>query len=160
AVPLHSPSLARWGQRLGEEQLVALLQESLSVAHRSGAIETKDLERVVVDTTVQEKAIAHPTDARLMHRAIEKLVDLAKRKGVKLRQSYLRLAKRAAIMVGRYTHAHQFNRAKRELKFLRIRLGRLIRDINRKLADAPDLAKRFAPLRDLAVKIRFQRQRQ
>jgi hypothetical protein len=64
----------------------------------------------VVDTTVQGKAVAHPTDARLTHRAIEKLVDLAKREGVKLRQRYLRLAKRAAIMVGRYTHAHQFKR--------------------------------------------------
>jgi hypothetical protein len=53
------------------------LQESLSVAHRSGAIQTKDLERVVVDTTVQEKAIAHPTDARLTHRAIEKLTPAA-----------------------------------------------------------------------------------
>ena len=73
------------------------------MAHRTGAIESKDLERVVVDTTVQEKAIAHPTDARLTHRAIEKLVALAKREGVELRQSYLRLAKRAAIMVGRYT---------------------------------------------------------
>jgi IS5 family transposase len=49
----------------------------LSVAHRTGAIESKDLERVVVDTTVQEKAIAPPTDARLTHRAIEKLVELA-----------------------------------------------------------------------------------
>src|SRR5262249_61539199 len=80
-------------------------QESLSVAHRTGAIDTKDLERVAIDTTVQEKAIAHPTDARLTHRAIEKLGELAKREGVELRQSYLRLAKRAAIMVGRYTHA-------------------------------------------------------
>ena len=84
------------------------------MAHRTGAIETKDLERVVVDTTVQEKAIAHPSDARLMHRAIERLVDLAKREGVELRQSYLRVAKRAAIMVGRYTHAHQFKRARRD----------------------------------------------
>jgi hypothetical protein len=49
------------------------------VAHRTKAIETRDLERVVVDTTVREKAIAHPTDARLIHRAIEKLVDLARR---------------------------------------------------------------------------------
>src|SRR5262249_36290781 len=106
----------RWRQRLGEEQIVALLQESLSVADRTGAIDTKDLERVAIDTTVQEKAIAHPTDARLTHRAIEKLVELAKREGVELRQSYLRLAKRAAIMVGRYTHAHQFKRARRELK--------------------------------------------
>jgi hypothetical protein len=63
--------------------------------------------------------IAHATDARLAHRAIEKLVDLAKREGVELRQSFLRLAKRAAIMIGRCTHAHQFKRARRELKFLR-----------------------------------------
>ena len=127
--PFDRSSLTRWRQRLGEEQIAALLQESLSVAHRTGAIESKDLERVVVDTTVQEKAIAHPTDARLTHRAIEKLVEMAKREGVELRQSYLRVAKRAAIMVGRYTHAHQFKRARRQLKFLRTRLGRIIRDV-------------------------------
>ncbi len=107
--------MTRWRQRLGEEQLVALIQESLSVAHKTGAIGPKDLERVVVDTTVQPKAVAHPTDARLMHRAITKLVELAKRNRVPLRQSYLRLAKRAAIMVGRYTHAHQFKRARPQL---------------------------------------------
>ena len=73
-LPFDRSSLTRWRQRLGEEQIVALLQESLSVAHRTGAIDIKDLERVAIDTTVQEKAIAHPTDARLTHRAIEKLV--------------------------------------------------------------------------------------
>ena len=57
---------------------------------------------MVVDTTVQPKAVAHPTDARLMYRAIEKLVALAKRRGVPLRQSYIRVAKQASIMVGRY----------------------------------------------------------
>jgi IS5 family transposase len=145
---------------LGEEQIAALLQESLSVAHRAGAIETKDLERVVVDTTVQEKAVAHPTDARLTHRAIEKLVDLAKREGVELRQSYLRLAKRAAIMVGRYTHAHQFKRARRELKFLRTRLGRIIRDIRRQIDGNPVLEDRFGSLLDLASRVRQQEQRQ
>src|SRR5579872_2863070 len=159
-LPFDRSSLTRWRQRLGEEQLVALLQESLSVAHRTGAIETKDLERVVVDTTVQEKAIAHPTDARLIHRAIEKLVDLAKREGVKLRQSYLRLAKHAAINVGRYTHAHQFKRARRQLKFLRTRLGRIIRDIRRKIEGNPVLEDRFGPLLDLASRVRRQEQRQ
>jgi transposase, IS5 family len=159
-LPFDRSSLTRWRQRLGEEQLTALLQESLSVAHRSGAIQTKDLERVVVDTTVQEKAIAHPTDARLTHRAIEKLVDLAKREGVKLRQSYLRLAKRAAIMVGRYTHAHQFKRARRQLKFLRTRLGRIIRDIRRKIEGNTALEDRFGPLLDLASRVRRQEQRQ
>ena len=160
AAPFDRSSLTRWRQRLGEEQIAALLQESLSVAHRAGAIETKDLERVVVDTTVQEKAVAHPTDARLTHRAIEKLVDLAKREGVKLRQSYLRLAKRAAVMVGRYTHAHQFKRARRELKFLRTRLGRIIRDIRRQIDGDPALEDRFGPLLDLASRVRQQEQRQ
>ena len=160
AAPFDRSSLTRWRQRLGEEQIAALLQESLSVAHRAGAIETKDLERVVVDTTVQEKAVAHPTDARLTHRAIEKLIGLAKREGVKLRQSYLRLAKRAAIMVGRYTHAHQFKRARRELKFLRTRLGRIIRDIRRQIDGNAVLEDRFGPLLDLASRVRQQEQRQ
>ncbi len=133
-LPFDRSSMTRWRQRLGEEQLVALIQESLSVAHKTGAIGPKDLERVAVHTTVQPKAVAHPTDARLMHRAITKLVvGLAKRNRVPLRQSYLRLAKRAAVMVGRYTHAHQFKRARRQLKFLRTRLGRIIRDTRRKI---------------------------
>jgi len=159
-LPFERSSLTHWRQRLGEEQLVALLQESLSVAHKTGALATKDLERVVVDTTVQPKAIAHPTDARLCHRAIEKLVDLARRNDVPLRQSYRRVAKRAAIMVGRYTHAHQFKRARRELKFLRIRLGRVIRDIRRKIAGNDALGERFANLLALAGRVRFQDHRQ
>jgi transposase, IS5 family len=159
-LPFDRSSLTRWRQRLGEEQLVALIQESLSVGHKTGALETKDLERVVVDTTVQPKAVAHPTDARLLHRAIVKLVALAKRHDVRLRQSYLRVAKRASIMVGRYTHAHQFKRARRELKFLRTRLGRLIRDIARGIDGNAELQERFGPLLDLAVKVRLQDQRQ
>ena len=158
--PFDRSSMTRWRQRLGEEQLVALIQESLSVAHKLKAIETKDLQRVAVDTTVQPKAIAHPTDARLMHRALVKLVALAKREGVVLRQSYLRVAKRAAIMVGRYIHAHQFKRARRALKFLRTRLGRVIRDINRKTEGRPELEARFRSLLDLAIRVRLQDQRQ
>jgi IS5 family transposase len=159
-LPFDRSSLTRWRQRLGEEQLAALLQESVAVAHKTGALATQDLERVAVDTTVQEKAIAHPTDARLTHRAIEKLADLARREGVTLRQSYLRVAKRAAIMVGRYTHAHQFKRARRELKFLRTRLGRIIRDVRRKIEGDTALEERFARLLALAHRVRHQDQHQ
>jgi len=141
---------------LGGGDLAALLQESLSVAHKSGALETKDLERVAVDTTVQPKAVAHPTDARLMYRAIEKLVALAKREGVPLRQSYIRVGKWASIMVGRYTHAHQFKRARRMLKFLRTRLGRLIRDISRKIDGDAELEAVFGPLLSLATRVSQQ----
>jgi len=159
-LPFERSSLTHWRQRLGEEQLVALVQESLSVAHRTGALATRDLERVVVDTTVQPKAIAHPTDARLCHRALEKLVDLAKRNGVPLRQSYRRVAKRAVIMIGRYTHAQQFKRARRQLRFLRTRLGRVIRDIRRRIDGNEALKQRFANLLALAHRVRFQDHRQ
>ena len=159
-LPFERSSLTRWRQRLGEEPLTALLQESLSVAHKLGALATRDLERVVVDTTVQPKAIAHPTDARLCHRALDKLVALARRHGVRLRQSYVRVAKRAAIMVGRYSHAHQFKRARRQLKFLRTRLGRVARDIRRKIAGDEGLQARFAALLALAMRVRFQDHRQ
>src|ERR1700758_3553403 len=159
-LPFDRSSLTHWRQRLGEEQLQALLQESLSVAHKTEALATCDLERVVVDTTVQPKAIAHPTDARLCHHALQKLIKLARRHGVRLRQSYVRVAKRAAIMVGRYTHAHQFKRARRELKFLRTRLGRVIRDIRRKIAGDPALIEHFAELLGWAVRVRFQDHRQ
>ena len=96
--PFDRSSLTRWRQRLGEEHITALLQESLSVAHRTGAIEIKDLERVAVDTTVQDKAITHPSDARLTHRAIEKLVEPAKREGVEL------LAELSAARQARHHH--------------------------------------------------------
>ncbi len=79
---------------------------------------------------------------------------------INLRHPLVRLAKRAAIMVGRYIHAHQFKRARRALKFLRTRLGRLIRDIGRKIEGDPALEERFAPLLALAVRVRFQEARQ
>ena len=85
---------------------------------------------------------------------------LAKRNGVPLRQSYVRVAKRAAIMVGRYSHAHQFKRARRALKFLRTRLGRVIRDITRKIEGDAELAARFTPLLDRARRVRLQDHRQ
>jgi IS5 family transposase len=68
-----------------------------------------------------------------MHRAIVMLGALARKHGVKLRQSYIRVAKGTAIMVGRYAHAKQWKRHCRALKLLRTRLGRLIRDIRRKI---------------------------
>lgn len=153
-------SLTRWRQRLGEEQLAALLQESLSVAHRSGALATKDLERVVVDTTVQSKNVTFPTDVKLTHKAIVMLGRLARKHGVPLRQSYVRVAKRAAIMAGRYAHAKQFKRHNRELKFLRIRLGRVIRDIRRKTEGDEDLKAIFAVPLSRASQLRRQKQRQ
>jgi Transposase domain (DUF772) len=121
-------SLTRWRNRMGEERLQPLLQESLSVATKIRAIKPSELSRVIVDTTVQPKNVTFPTDAKLLNRAREKLVRLAKLRGVALRQSYARVGKFALIQHQRYAHAKQFKRANRMLKKLRTLLGRVIRD--------------------------------
>lgn len=157
--PHERSDLSHWRKRLGDK-LEILLAESLRVAHHSGALRTKDLKRVTVDTTVQPKAITFPTDAKLMHAAIKGLNRLARKHGVQLRQSYLRIAKRAAMMAGRYAHAKQFNRHRRQLRILRTRLGRLIRDIRRKIAGQEHLAVAFEVPLSRASQIRFQEQRQ
>ena len=157
--PHERSDLSHWRKRLGDK-LDLLLAESLRVAHDSGALRTRDLARVTVDTTVQPKNIAFPTDAKLLHAAIKGLNRLARRHGVRLRQSYVRVAKQAAMMAGRYAHAKQFNRHHREVRFLRTRLGRLIRDIRRKIAGHEPIEAAFESPLSRASQIRSQRQRQ
>src|SRR6185369_16357231 len=157
--PHERSDLSHWRKGLGNK-LELLLAESLRVAHQSGALRTRDLKRVTVDTTVQPKDITFPTDAKLLHAAIQGLNRLAQKHGVRLRQSYVRIAKRAAMMAGRYAHAKQFNRHRRQLRLLRIRLGRLIRDIRRKIAGQEHIAAAFEAPLARASQIRSQQQRQ
>ena len=157
--PHERSDLSHWRKRLGEK-LELLLAESLRVAHASGALRTADLARVTVDTTVQPKAISFPTDAKLLHAAIKGLNRLAQKHRVRLRQSYARVAKHAAMMAGRYAHAKQFNRHRRQLRILRTRLGRLIRDIRRKIAGQEHIAAALEAPLARASQIRSQQQRQ
>ena len=157
--PHERSDLSHWRKRLGDG-LEILLAESLRIAHASGALRTRDLARVTVDTTVQPKNITFPTDAKLLHAAIKGLVRLTKKHGVRLRQSYLRVAKRVAMMAGRYAHAKQFNRHRRELRLLRSRLGRIVRDIRRKIAGKAELEAAFEWPLARAAQIRSQQQRQ
>ncbi len=158
--PFDRSSMTRWRQRMGEERLLALIQESLALATRTGAAKPADFRQVIVDTTVQEKAITFPTDAKLMHRARERLVRLAKATGIVLRQSYARVGKRALIKYQRYAHAKQFKRANRALRRIRTLLGRVIRDITRKIKGNERLEGLFARPLALARRVKDQRQRQ
>jgi IS5 family transposase len=93
-----------------------LLTETLSTAKREQALRDSEVKRVHVDTTVQEKAIAFPTDARLYHKARRASVRAAGAAGINLRQTYVRLGKQALARQGRYAHARQMKRARREAK--------------------------------------------
>ena len=151
--PIHPTSMTRWRKRVGADRLAELLEETIALAKREGQVSQRDLERVNVDTTVQEKNITYPTDSKLMYRAIQKLVGAARSRKIKLRQSYLRVGKIAAVKVSRYAHARQFKRMQRSLRKLRTYVGRLIRDIRRKTSH-PDEA--LATLLARADRVRQQ----
>ena len=110
-----------------------MLQETTAIALKEKQVTTLELAQVNVDTTVQEKNITHPTDSKLYHTALVKLAKAAKNRGVRLRQTYLRVSKQAAIMVSRYAHAKQFQRMRRKLKKLKTWLGRVLRDLRRRV---------------------------
>ena len=142
-VPHERSGLSHWRNRLGADILDAMLRESLTVAQDAGALSKRDMEVVTVDTTVQEKSVRFPTDAALLYTALVKLGAEARAAGIKLRQSYVRVGKRAQIMAGRYAHAKQYKRMRKQLKFLRNRLGRVIRDVERNTANDPEISGAF-----------------
>lgn len=163
--PFDRSSMTRWRKRLGEDKLTELIKESLATAHRTGALRLKNVKRVTVDTTVQPKNITFPTDAKLLYASIVRLGSLCRRHGVKLRQSYVRVGKFALIKAQRYAPswwkwAKQFKRHRGQVKFLRVRLGRVIRDIRRKIAGNEALEATFEDELSMAVQLRLQNKRQ
>jgi IS5 family transposase len=156
--PIDPTSLTRWRKRIGEEGVEWLLTKTIEAARASGAVGEQSLEQVAVDTTVMEKAIAHPTDSRLVERARAQLVDLAREAGIELRQSYARLAPRLAAQVGRYAHAKQFKRMRKALRTLKGYTGRVLRDLRRQLGEIPAGPLRERVLDKLVLVSRLLRQ--
>jgi transposase, IS5 family len=141
-LPIDPSSLTRWRGRIGEEGVEWLLTQTIRAGQKSGLIDEDSAKRVAVDTTVMEKNVAYPTDARLYERARDQLADLAQEAGVELRQSYARLAPRLALQVGRYAHAKQFKRMRKALKKLKGYTSRIMRHLRRHVQDIPEGALR------------------
>lgn len=152
-LPFDRSSMTRWRRRIGTDDLELLLAETIAVAIKTKAVSERQLERITVDTTVQTKAVAHPTDSHLILRAIEWLNRLAKRHGIGLRQPFLRVATRARREVARLLHTGGHKQGLRWLKKMRTWLGRLIRDIRRKIGSDPTLEAAFATVLERAERI-------
>jgi transposase, IS5 family len=135
-LPCDPTHLVRFRQALGEAGVEELLATTIAAAVQMKAVTPVEFERVIVDTTVLEKAIAYPTDSRLLEVARARLVQLAQRAGLALKQTYERERKSLRRRAGGYAHAKQFKRLRRVLKRQRAVLGRLLRDIERKLTGA------------------------
>jgi len=155
-LPIDPSLMTRWRKRIGSEEMEKVLKATVEMALESGTVKPSSLERVTIDTTVQEKAIAHPTDSRLYLKALQALVRQAKKADITLRQSHTRLAKKASAKAGRYAHARQYKRMRRELKCLRTYLGRVYRDVGRKIAGDSEQEAHFARLLGLVERLLAQ----
>lgn len=136
--PTDSSSLTRWRKRIGEEGVETLLMVSIDAARKIGMMKASSVDRVIVDTTVMPKAIAHPIDSRLLEKSRQHLVKLAQDNGIALRQNYNREAHRLATQVGRYAHVNQYRRMKKTLRTLKTRVGPVHWEISRKFDQIPE----------------------
>jgi transposase, IS5 family len=161
--PCDATQIGRFRTALGEDGLEQLLKATIDAAAAMKLVKPEDCERVTVDTTVQEKAIAHPVDSRLLEIARHKVVSKAKRAGITLKQTFAKQAKTLRRQAGGYAHAKQFKRLQRTVKRQRTILGIVMREVQRKLkapgfvpASAPALAE-LTTLMERAERIRTQR---
>jgi IS5 family transposase len=135
-LPIDPSQMTRWRKRIGEAGCEKLLALTIEAGKRTKTISERSAERVIVDTTVQPKAVAHPTDARLYRKVHAVALRIAKAEGIVLRQSYTRTVKAEFHEHARYAKAKQFGRAKKPQKRLKTLAGRILRDVLRKLSDA------------------------
>ena len=135
--PIDPSSLTRWRQRIGAEGMEWLLAQTIEAAASAKVIKQHSLDKVIVDSTVQEKAIAYPTDSKLLNRGRQQLVQLVAETGITLRQNYNRIAPKLAGQIARYAHAKQYRRMRSHLKKLKTLVGRDWRDVSRQLAQVP-----------------------
>lgn len=156
-LPIDPSQMTRWRKKVGEAGVEKMLAGTVRAGLDMKALRPKSFQKVNVDTTVQEKAIHYPTDARLYYDMREKLVRMAEENGVALRQSYARLGKEALFQVGRYSHARQMRRAAKKIKKLKTYLGRVARDIERKIESDAGKRKAFSAALALAARVLAQK---
>lgn len=133
-LPIDPSNLSKWPRKLGSEGIEKLQEILLLFAFSSGFIKEGELNHVIADTTVQEKAITYPTDSKLYYKCREQLVLRTKELKLSLRQNYNKVGKIALVKSARYGHARQFKRMRKEIKKLKNYLGRVERDIRRQLS--------------------------
>lgn len=154
--PIDPSLMTKWRNRVKSEGLEKLLESTIQAGLDTKVLKKQSLAKLNVDTTVQEKAVSYPTDAKLYHKLREQLVKLAAESGIELRQSYTRKSKRALVMQGRYAHARQMKRAKKEIRSLKTYLGRVKRDVARKISGNDELTALFANLLEKAERLLAQ----
>ena len=129
-VPCDPSDLVYFRQRIGETGVQRILQVTARL-HGDKAQESE----VVVDTTVQEKNITHPTDTKLAHKIIRRCWKVADQNGVKLRRRYGKAVKQCVMAQRWRKDPNKRKAAQRALRKMKVIAGRLIRELERKLPE-------------------------
>ena len=153
-LPIDPSSMTNFRKRIGDHKLLELLEETIRMGFKSGYLKKTDVKRVNVDTTVQEKNVAFPTDIRIYFREIEYLNRFAISNGIKLKQTYLRTGKKLLQKCAGYTHARQFKRAAKSTKKMQTNMGRLYRDIERKSTSSMKSSDEFIKLKKFYLNLK------
>ena len=150
--PIDPTTMNKWRKRVKAEGFEELFHSTIEAALKTGVLRKIDFEKIIVDTTVQEKAVTFPTDAKLYHKMRERLVKEGKVLNVQLRRTYKKSSKSALIMQGRYRHARQMKRANREVRRLRVMMGAVRRDLDRKTKNS-ERSERLKNLLELSERL-------
>jgi transposase, IS5 family len=151
--PIDPSLMTRWRQKVESEGMEQLLRATIKAGLKLKVIKKQSFRHVNVDTTVQEKAVSYPTDAKLCHRAREKLVTKAMAEGIRLRQSYKFLSKEALVRQSILRRGNQHKKANKQVRKVKNYLGRVIRDVKRKIAGKQRLEDDFSQLLEQAERL-------
>jgi IS5 family transposase len=124
--PFDPTEFIHFRNRIGKEGAEKLLKVSIQLFGK----EAQEKE-VLIDSTVQEKNITYPTDAKLHKRIIEKVNKIAKQEGIVLRQTYTRTLKQLMIDQRFHSHPKRRKKARAALRKIKTIAGRQVRDIER-----------------------------
>ncbi len=159
-LPCDATQIGRFRAAIGEAGVEELLKATIDTAVDTKAVRPREFERVIVDSTVQEKAIAHPVDSRLLEIARTKVVQAAKFAGIGLKQTFAKEGRELRRRAGGYAHAKQFKRLRRTVKRQRTILGSVLREVERKLGlastESPSTLTRLKTLLERAERIHTQ----
>ena len=131
--PCNATELVHFRKRIGEQGIELILAESIRV--NDDKPDDEHLDTALIDSTVQEKNITYPTDAKLHKKIIGKVLKIVKEQNLPLRQSYTFILK--GIYRDQRFRNHPKNRRKaiRADKRLRTIAGRLVRELWRNLGE-------------------------
>jgi len=156
-LPIDPTSMTRWRKRVEDHDLDKLLQATIETGLKIKAIRKTDFMNTNADTTVAEKNISFPTDARLAYKMIIKLGNLAKSNGIELRQSFIRVGKKRLLIQGRLRRGNRHRKANKEVKKLKTYLSKLMRDISRKGSVEFMQSKKYLDLKEKAERLLAQK---